>query len=176
MTAPVRGIQLNLWASLEVDAGVPTRHDSLCDANITREGRVPDKSAAVRRTGVDHSTNGGRTAGVADPRSPEPGADPQLVSDATGNPKRPVIEVMVLPDWLPRDAWAAYVRMRNKIGAPLSDHSMARAVRSLIKLRDAGHDPAAVLNQSVVRRVRGLSAVMSLSLPVVGAFVTLGPS
>lgn len=176
MTAPVRGIQLNLWASLEVDAGVPTRHDPLCDANVTREGRVPGKPAAVRGADVDHSPNGVRTAGVADPRRPEPGADLQLIADAPKKPKRPVIGVMVLPDWLPRDAWAAYVSMRNKIGAPLSDHSMARAVRSLIKLREAGHDPAAVLNQSVVRRVRGLSAVMSLSLPVVGDFVTLGPS
>lgn len=176
MTALMRGIQLDFWASPEVDAGVPTSCDPIPDADITREKPVHDKSAAVRRTGADHSTNGGRKAGVADPQCREPDVDLQLVANVPGKPKRPVIEMMVLPDWLPHDAWAAYVSMRNKIGAPLSDHSMARAVRNLIKLREAGHDPAAVLNQSVVRRVRGLSAVMSLSLPVVGDFVTLGPS
>lgn len=164
MTAPARGIQLDFWASPEVVAEVPTRVSRVADLQV------------VRRTAGDHSTNASRMAHTADPHHSSAGAGRQSVVDMPERPGRSATEAMALPNWVPHGAWAAYAEMRNRMGVPLSERSTARVIRSLMKLREAGHDPTAVLNQSVVRRARSVSAVTSLSLPVVGDFPMSDPS
>lgn len=63
---------------------------------------------------------------------------------------------VALPDWLPNEAWQAFGEMRAKIRAPLTDKAKTLALAELGKLRDQGHDPRAVLEQSVLRGWRGL--------------------
>lgn len=60
------------------------------------------------------------------------------------------------PDWLPREAWTAFVEMRKKIRAPLTDNAVDLSIRELEKLKALGCDPEAVLNQSVMNSWRGL--------------------
>jgi len=142
MTGPLRGLQLDFWTSPEIETGL-SHHQPRDAASYARgDGRPAAKSTSVRRESADHSANVQLTAPAA----------------------------IGLPDWLPRDAWAAYLAMRDELDAPLSERVIARAIGSLTRLREAGHDPAGVLNQSVVRRARSFSAVMCLSLPVVGDF------
>jgi hypothetical protein len=61
-----------------------------------------------------------------------------------------------LPDWLPRAAWDGFVKMRRASKNPLSDEAVTLAIRKLGELRSAGHDPAAVLEQSILNNWRGL--------------------
>lgn len=158
-----RVIQLDLWGSPEVDAGAAACQLHSIDPYRMSAGRVGDMSASVRGM-----------VGESRPQllSPREGHDTGLPPDANA-PRmltHPAFDMIVLPDWVPRDAWAAYMSMRNRIGVPLTGRATARAIGSLMRLRDEGHDPAAVINQSVVRSARSFSAVMSLSLPVVGEF------
>lgn len=82
------------------------------------------------------------------------------------------------PGWVPADAWAAFVDMRRKIRAPLTNHAAKLAVDELDALRGNGADPAAVLNQSVMNSWRGLFAVKSkvVHMPLAAAPEQIKPS
>ena len=64
-------------------------------------------------------------------------------------PKTPSVEI---PDWVPGEPWQAFVDMRRAKGkrAPFTVAAAKGVLASLGKLRDQGHDPAEVLQQSVV--------------------------
>lgn len=66
-----------------------------------------------------------------------------------------------LPDWIPEDAWLAFVAMRKKIRAPLTDDAVKLAFNTLEKLMQDGHKPRAVLDQSTLNSWRGLFEIKS---------------
>lgn len=55
----------------------------------------------------------------------------------------------VLPEWVPVDSWNAYLAMRKAKRSPATAFAGKLVVLELEKLRKQGHDPAAVLDQSV---------------------------
>jgi hypothetical protein len=68
--------------------------------------------------------------------------------------------VIDLPEWVPSGPWNAFIEMRKDEKHPLkSAKAISLAISALEKLRDAGNDPAAVLNQSTMRSWRGLFEV-----------------
>jgi len=69
------------------------------------------------------------------------------------------IRSFVPPDWVPRDAWDAWVEHRSKGRAKPTLRALELAVGRLATLRDEGSDPGAVLTQSVVNGWSGLFAV-----------------
>lgn len=54
----------------------------------------------------------------------------------------------VLPDWIPKDDWDAWVEMRKKSKKPPTAYAMRLAVMKLDNLREQGHAPGQVLMQS----------------------------
>jgi hypothetical protein len=52
-------------------------------------------------------------------------------------------------DWIPFGPWRGYVRMRERIGRPLTEYSIGQAILFLSALRAQGNDPAEVLEQSI---------------------------
>lgn len=60
-------------------------------------------------------------------------------------------EVVVLPDWLPKDAWKAFLEVRRQKKAPNTPRALKLALTELTRLKSLGHDPAAVLDQSTVK-------------------------
>lgn len=64
-----------------------------------------------------------------------------------------------LPSWLPPEPWEAFVRMRRSIKKPLTVDAKRLAIGKLSKLRDQGHDPTEVLNQSTMNSWQGLFEV-----------------
>ena len=62
----------------------------------------------------------------------------------------------VLPDWLPKESWEGFKEMRRNSRYPLKGRSETLALNELAKLRDEGHDPAAVLDHSTMKGYRGL--------------------
>lgn len=81
--------------------------------------------------------------------SREPSTEP---SGKKAAPKAP----FVLPEWVPSGPWEAFKATRKAIRAPLTDYASNLIVRELSRLRDAGHDPGAVLDQSVRLSWRGV--------------------
>ncbi|QQB37971.1 hypothetical protein I6I07_15920 [Achromobacter deleyi] len=63
--------------------------------------------------------------------------------------KRPNLIDFELPDWLPRDAWVDWVEHRIVVKAPMTERAATMAINHLAKLRAAGNDPVAVIEQSV---------------------------
>lgn len=59
-------------------------------------------------------------------------------------------EVFLLPDWLSPDDWKDFSEMRNKIKKPLVGRASKSIVKKLETFRAQGHDPAAVLEQSIL--------------------------
>lgn len=80
-------------------------------------------------------------------------ADPTLVS----TDKKQVLkrqqelrpERFALPDWIDPTDWQAFEAQRRKKRAADTDHARLLVVKQLEKLRDQGHDPTAVLQQSI---------------------------
>lgn len=63
------------------------------------------------------------------------------------------------PDWVPLEPWNAYVEMRRTIKRPMTKWAAVLAVRTLDTLKAQGHDPSAVLNQSIFNSWQGLFPV-----------------
>lgn len=70
--------------------------------------------------------------------------------------KRSDNEPFVLPDWIPEKSWDAFVEMRKKLKKPMTDYAKQLAINDLLKLRERGHPPEAVLNQSTLHSWQGL--------------------
>ena len=62
----------------------------------------------------------------------------------------------VLPDWIPRADWDAWIEMRKAIRKTPTIHAMRLAVTELQKLRDSGDDPGAVLRRSILNSWAGV--------------------
>jgi hypothetical protein len=77
----------------------------------------------------------------------EPSKEPKSITPAA------------IPDWVPADAWKAFVEMRQKIRKPLTEYAKKLAVDELKKLVDEGQDVTAVINQSVLKSWQGFFAV-----------------
>lgn len=67
---------------------------------------------------------------------------------------------VVLPDWLPPDAWERWHRYRKaKSGKGWTPDAARLSLRKLSQLRDSGHNPVAVIDQSIERTWTGLFPV-----------------
>lgn len=62
----------------------------------------------------------------------------------------------VLPDWLPAEAWAAFVEMRKTIKAPLTADAAKMVLSKLERMRAGGVDAVAALNESTMNSWRGV--------------------
>ncbi len=60
------------------------------------------------------------------------------------------------PDWVPPEAWQSWVAYRGK---SLTAHAATLCINELDRLRQAGHDPRAVIEQSIRNGWRGLFEV-----------------
>ena len=56
-------------------------------------------------------------------------------------------------------AWDEYLNMRRRIGKPLTAYGEVLALRKLARFTDAGHDPVAILEQSIFNCWQGLFEV-----------------
>jgi hypothetical protein len=66
---------------------------------------------------------------------------------------------MILPDWLPKEAWTEFLAMRKRKKKPMTDYAIKLAINKLDRLRADGEDPEAVLNESIFHEWDGLFPV-----------------
>jgi hypothetical protein len=76
-----------------------------------------------------------------------------------------------LPDWLPHEAWEAWLEVRQKARAPNTGRALRLALNELSRLRDNGQDPQAVLDQSTTRGWRALFPVKGAAVRPAGEVI-----
>jgi hypothetical protein len=64
-------------------------------------------------------------------------------------------EKTILPDWLPLDLWDEFKKYRTKIKKPLGIKAVELNLAKLEKLKLAGNDPQAVIEQTIERGWQG---------------------
>lgn len=84
-----------------------------------------------------------------EPPKEQPGTKKQNVRAPKADKVEFDSSVIDLPDWLPRDSWTDWVQHRIAVKAPMTERAAHMAVKHLDKLRAAGNDPVAVIEQSV---------------------------
>lgn len=65
-------------------------------------------------------------------------------------------DIYIVPDWIDKDTWDAFLEMRKKKRAVPTEKAKELLVKELEKLRSEGHDPNEVLNQSIMRNYTGV--------------------
>jgi|SRR5882672_4426631 len=64
----------------------------------------------------------------------------------------------MLPDWLPKETWNAFIEMRKEMGAKhkATEHAQVLLIKKLDRMRKEGQDIEAVINESIMRSWTGL--------------------
>jgi len=62
----------------------------------------------------------------------------------------------VIPDWIPKEPWDGFIEMRKEIKRPLTGRAITLAITKLTELKNQGHDPGKVLDQSTMAKWQGL--------------------
>jgi hypothetical protein len=75
----------------------------------------------------------------------------------------------VLPDWLPLEAWHAFLDMRKKIKKPATDYAQTLLVKKLGAFYANDLDPGVILNQSIMNGWQDLYAPKEASTAYRGA-------
>lgn len=70
-----------------------------------------------------------------------------------------ITPIVPLPEWIDQKDWDDFKEMRKKQKAPLTQRAEELAISQLDKLRADGHDPQAVIQQSIMRGWKGLFAI-----------------
>lgn len=69
----------------------------------------------------------------------------------------PAASLATLPPWLPPESWERWEAFRKRKSAKAwTEDARSLSLRTLTKLREAGHDPTAVIDQSIERGYAGL--------------------
>jgi len=89
--------------------------------------------------------------------SSEPEVIKKKESNATA--KAAALPSLEFPPWWPKEAWDGFAEMRKRIRAPLTARAIELIVREVTGFRQAGQDPAAVLDQSTQKSWRGIFAI-----------------
>lgn len=55
---------------------------------------------------------------------------------------------LVIPDWVPAEAWVGFIEMRKLAGKAPTDRAVQNIIAKLDRFRADGHDPGSVLDQS----------------------------
>ena len=84
--------------------------------------------------------------------------DTEQIQNRAEQRKPKAASAFELPDWIPGDLWKDYEEMRRKIRKPMTPRARTLAVNTLADLRNSGHSPAKVLEQSIFKSWQGLFA------------------
>ena len=113
--------------------------DEVREQNRIRAQRFRDKRNASSRD---------VTAGNTESRHTDTDTDTEKKGKAS--------RAVALPDWVPQDAWEAWLEVRSRSRAPNTPKALRLALTELAKLKASGNDPRAVLERATMRGWRGL--------------------
>ena len=82
----------------------------------------------------------------------------------------PPAAAVPLPDWLPLEAWHAFLDMRKQIKKPATDRAQALLIKKLAAFYANDLDPGVILNQSIINNWQDLYAPKEASTAHVSRF------
>lgn len=148
------------WSRLLVTrpSGVWSRVQKLASTRLLTAGREGDDITVTNCNLLKYRDEYARKSGHAPDNVPPrtEGEQKEIKKEKELRTKATPPAVSELPEWVPAESWNSFSEMRKRIRAPLTADAVKFTVRSLDKLRKQGHDPAAVLEQSVERAWRGV--------------------
>ena len=112
--------------------------------HMNQANRLPGRSENPSGS-LDLGERDGRKTSAPSLAKPSQAKPIHTVADATA-------AGFALPDWIPTDDLDAFIEMRTAIKKPLTVRALGRLIDRLDQLRQQGHDPQRVLNQSEDRR------------------------
>jgi hypothetical protein len=130
-------------------SGIETSEDcSPSELSASRTVRLAETNCSPREPELSASRTG--TVRLANTNRKEP-------SGTVKSNRHGAKSGIELPEWLPADAWREFVAHRRAIGKKLgTDYAKQLAIGKLDKLRIAGHEPRAVIDQSIANGWQGL--------------------
>lgn len=60
-----------------------------------------------------------------------------------------------LPNWIFPEGWNAFIEMRKKIGYPITDYGIKKALKKLEGFKEKGYDPNEIIDTTVMNGYRG---------------------
>ena len=66
---------------------------------------------------------------------------------------------IVLPEWINKETWDAFIEMRKSKKEPLTNYGAKLIINALERLKISGNDPTEVLNQSIMNNWKGVFAL-----------------
>lgn len=83
--------------------------------------------------------------------------DTNVSKETSRQARKPArVSALTLPTWLQPDTWAQFVAHRKAIKSPLTLQAMELAISKLDGLRQQGHDPREVIEQTILNGWKGL--------------------
>ena len=141
--------RLKTETMVETEAGHGRLVITICNYNKYQDL----ESMARDSSGTATETPSGQQRDIKEPLNHGTIVDEEASASPSTARKR---AAFVLPNWVPKDQWDAFVLMRNRIRKPMTDHAKSLAVGELAKLAEDGHPPGDVLNQSTFKSYSGL--------------------
>lgn len=137
------------WGSIVVESGTGKNLITICNYNIYQFTRNThgDTREDTRGYGLRND--------IIDKELKELKEDNKY-NNKEGSMKK---ESFKIPQWVPENEWNDFVEMRIKIKKPLTDKAKKLAIKNLEDLKNEGHPPIDVLNQSVLNSYQGLFAI-----------------
>lgn len=160
-----RGGRTNLYRI--VFETLNSKADEVVNGNaLVNPGAVVNQSAAVNQSAPVHQGAGSSAPGfreVVHQGAPKPSG---TVITTKGARKRAADFSLALPDWIPADAWDGFVEMRKALRKVMTPNAKELMLHKLVRLREAGQDARAVLEQSIARSWTDLYPVKDEQRPV----------
>jgi len=83
-------------------------------------------------------------------------ATPELASPKESNKENIKKDIYILPDFIDKELWDAFLEMRRKIKKPVFEKARELWIKDLEKLKATGDDPNEVLRRSIKNNWQGL--------------------
>lgn len=84
---------------------------------------------------------------------------PEEGGESPRKPSRNPVKDAAIPEWLARDDWHRWIRYRREKRRQITSDGVDFQIKELTKLYEQGHDPTAVINQSIKQGWIGLFAI-----------------
>lgn len=142
-------------------------HQRRCDRELARFGEKSEKARASAEARWSHSGRNANAHANASSDAMRPQSERNATHDprpTTHNPKvntKGSVAAPPLPDWLDPQAWQRFLEARVAMKARPTEHAKHLLILDLTKLREQGHDPTAVLEQSIKRSWKGVFPIRS---------------
>ena len=133
------------WEVSRVKPYQPEKLSNLLSLNLN--GNRPNLSETLNKNLVKHEVKTKRNTKFSTPELASPKERLKKVLNK---------DIYILPEWIDKATWVAFLEMRKKKNAVPTEKAKELLVKELEKLKAEGNDPKEVLNQSIMRNYTGV--------------------